>query len=101
MLIALAGELDLSTVGRVQDILETRIRSTVGRVVLDLSHLTFLGVAGLGLLHSARHRAAVADTDLRLVAVTREVTRPLRLTGLDRLLACYPTAAAALECAGD
>ncbi|WP_162829964.1 STAS domain-containing protein [Amycolatopsis palatopharyngis] len=98
VLIALVGELDLSTLTRVQAILDPRLRSTVDKVVLDLSQLTFLAVAGLGLLSRARSRAVAAGTDLRVVVATREVARPLRMTGLDEVLTCYPTVAAAMDC---
>jgi anti-anti-sigma factor len=98
VLIALAGELDLSTAARVQAILEPRVRSTVEKVVLDLSQLNFLAVAGLGLLSHSRARAEAAGTDLRVVVATREVARPMRMTGLDDALACYPTVAAAMDC---
>lgn len=100
-LISLAGELDLCTVERLRDVLAPRLDAVVDTVVLDLTQLTFLAVTGLDLLCRARARAVAAGIDLRVVVAGREVARPLRITGLDRLLTCYPTVAAAVDPAGD
>jgi anti-sigma B factor antagonist len=100
-LIALGGELDLCTVERLRDVLDPRLDTVVDTVVLDLSQLTFLAVTGLDLLCRSRARAVAAGIDLRVVVAGREVARPLRITGLDRLLTCYPTVAMAVDPAGD
>jgi anti-sigma B factor antagonist len=90
-----AGEVDLVTV--------PQLRAAVGKqldaplLVLDLSELGFLGSVGLEVLVDARDQLAARGGALRLVTGGAVVRRPLELTGLTRLLACYATLVAALE----
>jgi anti-anti-sigma regulatory factor len=58
-------------------------------VVVDLLGTSFFGASGLAALIEAQHRAGDL-TRLRIAAPGR-VTRQLRLIGVDRRLACYPT----------
>ena len=65
--VALKGELDLSTVGKVQDELRRVEASSPPVVVLDLSRLTFLDSTGLRCLVTADERAR--DEGRRVVIV--------------------------------
>lgn len=57
-----------------------------GRLVCDLTGVTFFGASGLAALERTAALAAEAGVALRLVADSRTVLRPLQLTGLDRAL---------------
>jgi anti-anti-sigma factor len=78
----LAGELDMQTVPAATVELDRAVEGGAGRVVVDLTGLTFLASAGLALLASAAEKAGQAGVTLRLAAASRVVLRPLEITGL-------------------
>jgi anti-sigma B factor antagonist len=55
-------------------------------LVIDLTGVTFLGSAGLAVLAEARSAAEEQHIELRVVASSRLVLRPLQVTGLDKVL---------------
>ncbi|RKT87186.1 anti-anti-sigma factor [Saccharopolyspora antimicrobica] len=67
VVIRAGGELDCRTAARLHELLATRLSSMVDTVVLDLSGLSFIGVAGLELLLHAHRQASSRRVDLRLV----------------------------------
>jgi anti-anti-sigma factor len=86
-----AGELDLLTVPDLQARLTEVVAATTGAVVADLTAVRFLSSSGLRLLLGLRAELAARGRPLRLVVGgSRAVTRPLRITGLDRLLELHP-----------
>lgn len=81
--VALKGELDLSTVGKVQEELD---RVEAGRppiVVLDLSHLSFLDSTGLRCVITASERARDAERRFVVVRGPDPVQRVFSITRLD------------------
>jgi anti-anti-sigma factor len=92
--VALRGELDLSTVNKVQDELR-RVEADAPRVVvLDLSKLTFLDSTGLRCLVTADQRARDADRRLVLVRGPDPVQRVFSITRLEERLEMVDDAAA-------
>lgn len=90
VVIRVSGEIDLNTVERFQQSLETEPVSSA--LVVDLSAVTFFGSAGLGALVKATACAGRHRRLLRLVVDNnRAVLRPLQVTGLDQLLILYYT----------
>jgi anti-anti-sigma factor len=84
--VALKGELDLSTVGKVQDELSRVEASSPAIVVLDLSNLTFLDSTGLRCLVTADERAREAGRRVVIVRGPEAVQRVFSITRLeDRL----------------
>ncbi|MER7076906.1 anti-anti-sigma factor [Saccharopolyspora kobensis] len=67
MVIRVGGELDRRTAARLHELLATRLSSMADTVVLELSGLSFIGVAGLELLLHAHRQAGSRGVDLRLV----------------------------------
>lgn len=87
----LAGELDLLTVPDLQARLAEVVAATTGAVVADLTAVRFLSSSGLHLLLTLRSELVARGRPLRLVVgESRAVTRPLLITGLDRLLELHP-----------
>jgi anti-sigma B factor antagonist len=66
-------------------------------LVIDLTDVTFLASSGLAVLIRGANRLAERGAQLRLVAATRAVTRPLELTGADQLFEVRPSLRAALD----
>ena len=69
-------------------------------VVVDLGEVRYFGSRGMTALLRIQWAAAEVGARLRVVtgAANRPVIRPLTITGLDRELALFSDAAAALRC---
>ena len=95
----LSGGLDVT---RSQDLRE-QLLCLVGpggsRLVLDLSQVSNVDVAGLAVLVGTGRRARLFGGSLRLAAVTAEVEASVRAAGLDRELEIFPTVRTALDSA--
>jgi anti-anti-sigma factor len=87
-IVALAGELDLSSVPR----LEGRLLGEAerqGNVVVDLTRLTFIDSSGIGLLIKA-HQAADGRAALRtVVADGSQVERVFALAGIEKMMSVF------------
>lgn len=91
-----AGELDLWTSATLDEHLEREVRDPYHRhVVVNLSHLSFCGVAGCGSLLRARERAHEQRSGLYLVPGSA-AGRVLYLTGLHDRFRTYPDLTSAL-----
>ena len=84
--VTLRGELDLSTVSRVQDELQHVESSGPHTVVLDLSGLSFLDSTGLRCVVSANERATTEGRRFVLVKGPESVQRVFAITRLDERL---------------
>jgi anti-sigma B factor antagonist len=84
--VLLRGELDLSTVSKVQDALDRVEQSSPPTVVLDLSKLTFLDSTGLRCLVTADERARQAGRRVVLVRGPESVQRVFTITRLEERL---------------
>jgi len=95
--IALEGELDLAARSDVDRELERIEHQRPHRLVADLSGVTFIDIATLGLFESAQNRLRAKRAELRIVCADRHTLKVLRLTGLDRILDVFETRAEALR----
>ncbi|HEY1702054.1 MAG TPA: STAS domain-containing protein [Trebonia sp.] len=85
VLVAAAGEIDISTVPRLRGVLSAlAVRGM--RVIVDLEEVSFIDASGLGALAAAVGRAAAAGGSLHVTAVPPCVRRLIAVTGLDRHL---------------
>ncbi|HLM10549.1 MAG TPA: STAS domain-containing protein [Thermoleophilaceae bacterium] len=84
--VALEGELDLSTVGKVQEELRRVEADRPAVVVLDLARLTFLDSTGLRCLVSADERAREAGRRVVIVRGPEPVQRVFSITRLEERL---------------
>ena len=85
-IVALAGELDLSQVGVVEQALRGAERARPNTLVLDLSGLTFLDSSGLRLVLEADRRARVEGRRLAVVPGPEAVHRVFLIALLDKRL---------------
>lgn len=92
--VALSGELDLSTVAKVQDELRRVEAREPTVVVLDLSALTFLDSTGLRCVVTASERAREQDRRLVVVRGPEQVQRVFAITRLDERLEIVDDASA-------
>lgn len=84
--VGLRGELDLSTVPKVEEELRRVEESGAPVVVLDLSKLTFLDSTGLRCVITASERARESSRRLVIVRGPEAVQRVFTITGLDERL---------------
>jgi anti-sigma B factor antagonist len=89
----LRGEVDIAAVTRLRP--SWLALADAGRplLVVDLSEVTFIDVAGIGLLVALRNRQHAHGGRVHLRRVPAQVTRVLRLTGLAGFLPVEPAPA--------
>lgn len=93
-LLTVTGEIDAHTAPRLEEMLQSRLCTRLRRLVLDLSGLDFLGLAGVRVITTAELRAWAAGCELILASGgNREVTRVLSVTAGLHQLRWHPTAA--------
>ncbi|OXM45803.1 STAS domain-containing protein [Amycolatopsis alba] len=86
LIVSAAGEIDLATAGRLEGALWGELPSAT---VLDLTEVSFLGVAGLRVIESAAARARTERRTTGVVADTRPVLRLLHLFGVEAHIPVY------------
>jgi anti-sigma B factor antagonist len=87
MVVWVAGELDLGTAPRLGDVLSRVCSTPVDRVLVDVSRLRFLGVAGLHMLVTEHNRLLSAGRNGLVVRGASGTTRrAFQITGLAWLL---------------
>jgi anti-sigma B factor antagonist len=87
----LIGSLDLATSPTVRAALTEASERGDHRIIVDLHKVDFLDSTGLGALIGAQRRAREFDGEVRLVAKEGQILRLLRITGLLKVFAVYPT----------
>ncbi|MFI5705758.1 STAS domain-containing protein [Streptomyces sp. SID1034] len=80
--VELHGEIDLAAILAIAACLDAHTSRAEPLIVIDLTHVTFLDCAGLGLLCRARRRAIAEHGELRLVCPHPQALRLLRLARL-------------------
>jgi anti-anti-sigma factor len=91
----LSGELDIASAPALREQLLSLLRPGSSSLVVDLSKVSFADASGLAVLVSTARHARLLGGCLRLAAVSPPVAQVLRITGLDRNLAIFPTVQAA------
>lgn len=90
------GELDASTAPRLHELLAPRLSSAVETVIVDLSGLRFMGVAGLELLSHTRYRASSRGITICIVDGPVCVERALHAAGWSESVPTFATVEAAI-----
>jgi anti-sigma B factor antagonist len=91
----LTGELDIASAPGLREQLLSLLRPGAARLVIDLSKVSFADASGLAVLVSTARRARLLGGFLRLAAVSPPAGQVLRITGLHRTFAIFPTVQAA------
>jgi anti-sigma B factor antagonist len=84
--LTLAGELDRGAIGQVEGALETARELPLKHVVLDLSALTFLDVAGLRTILKVHRRAQAEAFDVTVIRPRGLANRVFTLTRAGEIL---------------
>jgi anti-anti-sigma factor len=86
-IVAVSGEVDVCTKAQLQQALLPIIRERSGRLMLDLSGVSFMDCAGLRGLLATRRQAELRGGCMRLIAASAAVRRIIELTGAHEALA--------------
>ena len=92
--IRLPAEIDVTNVARIGEELGSAFAPGVTTVIADMTATTFCDSSGTRELLLAHHKAAASSIELRIVMPSAGVRRIFELTGLDQVLAIYPSLAA-------
>lgn len=93
-IVSASGEVDVATSPELLAALEDASTRS-GKLIIDLSGVTFMDSTGLGVVVQAK-RAFEADDALRLVVKEANVRKVFEVTGLDSVLPLFETREAAL-----
>jgi anti-anti-sigma factor len=85
--VAVAGELDMSTVPELQGALAEALAGGPDLVVLDLRELRFLDSSGLRAVLAADRTARTNGHDFAVIRGPRSVHQVFEITGMDKRLA--------------
>jgi len=88
--IAVEGELDLSTAPRLKWMLVDSLEAGHGRLIVDLSLATFMDSTALGVLVGV-NRSLNTGARLALVCTRPNVLKIFELSGMDGSFAIFPT----------
>jgi anti-sigma B factor antagonist len=84
VMVTVAGELDIATIGLLRaHVAHALSEGRWSRLILDVSGLSFIGAAGLGVLIALQRLAHGQQTALYLAGVTPSLLRLLRVTQLE------------------
>jgi anti-anti-sigma factor len=84
--VEVTGELDLASVGLLEEEMARALDTDAPAIVLDMSQLRFIDSTGIQLLLRLQARSSRNGRRLRMLRGTAQVQRVLELTGADRLL---------------
>jgi anti-sigma B factor antagonist len=95
VIVAVTGEVDISTVTRLRERL-SGLADGGQTLIVDLNRVTFIDSAGLGALVGAARRAAAHGGSLHAVCARPQTRKLLWLTGVDRRIPLAATVDGAL-----
>jgi anti-sigma B factor antagonist len=84
--VVLDGEIDIATAPAIRRFLMAAISGGNVHLAVDMSGVTFIGAAGIGVLVDAANRAREAGGSLSLLAPSRQVRWLLDVLHLDAIL---------------
>jgi anti-sigma B factor antagonist len=84
--VVLDGEIDIATAPAIRRFLLAAISGGDVHLAVDMSGVTFIGAAGLGVLVAAANRARQAGGSLSLLAPSPQMRRLLDVLHLDAIL---------------
>ena len=96
-LVVATGELDMSATPRLSTVLAMASASPGGRLVLDLSEVSFLDSTALGTILKAASQLDESGTNLAVVAPDGPVRRLLEMTNLTQRFRLFATREEALD----
>jgi len=97
--VSIGGEIDLSTAPAFEAAINGALDDDPPVLVIELSDVSFMASVGLRVLVAA-HDKVSKSAQLAIVANNPATSRPIQLTGLDKIMSLYPTLDDALTALG-
>jgi anti-sigma B factor antagonist len=98
--LALAGELDLATIGVLKDAVGDRLTPDA-HIVLDLAGLTFCDSTGLGAFVALHRQARTNGARFAVAAPRRRIADLFALSGIDQVIVVHGSTESALAAPAD
>lgn len=96
-LAVVTGEVDMASVAALRGLLRDLMVDGGRHLLVDLSAVSFMDSAGLGALVATRKQARVFQGSFGLVAPSKQVSRLLSLTAMDKVFPCFDSLEDALS----
>ncbi len=93
--VSVGGEIDLSTAPVFEGAISQALEHRPSVLAIELSKVTFMASVGLRILAATNEKVG-ETTRIAVVAGNAAASRPIQLTGLDSVVALYPSLDAAL-----
>jgi anti-sigma B factor antagonist len=97
--VSIGGEIDLSTAPAFEAAISGALDKDPPVLVIELSDVSFMASVGLRIL-AATHEKVGKSGQVAIVANNAATSRPMQLTGLDKVMSMYPTLDDALSAVG-
>ncbi|WP_428339660.1 STAS domain-containing protein [Mycobacterium sp.] len=88
--VSVGGEIDLSTAPAFEGAIAEALQVNPPVLAIELSEVTFMASVALRILAATNEKIA-GSTRIAVIADNQAATRPIQLTGLDTIVALYPT----------
>jgi anti-sigma B factor antagonist len=98
--VSVGGEIDLSTAPAFEEAIAEALEDNPPVLAIELSDVTFMASVGLRILAATSEKIG-KSTRIAVVSDNQAATRPIQLTGLDTVVALYPTLDEALVALSD
>ncbi len=98
-MVSIGGEIDLSTAPAFEAAIAGALDDDPPVLVIELSEVSFMASIGLRILVATQEKAS-KSVQVAIVANNPATSRPMELTGLDKVLCVYPTLDDALTAMG-
>ena len=98
--VSIGGEIDLSTAPAFEAAIATALEANPVVLVIELSQVSFMASVGLQILAATQGKFS-KSIRIAVVANSAAARRPIQLTGLDNVIALYPTLDEALTAVGE
>ncbi|BBZ46539.1 STAS domain-containing protein [Mycobacterium parmense] len=96
VVLTVSGEVDMLTSPQLAEAIHTALAGRPAALIVDLTKVDFLASAGMTVLVTAQAEA-VAPTQFAVVANGAATSRPIKLMGIDSVLALHSTLDSALS----
>lgn len=95
--VSVCGPVDMLSAPALSDAISAALAKEPAALLVDLSQVDFLASVGMSVLIKAHEWASAVSTRCAVVADGAVTSRPMRLIGVDAILALYPTVDEALR----
>lgn len=95
--LSLADPVDMLSAPHLSEAISAALTKAPVGLIVDLTDVDFLASIGMNVLVAAQEWASAISTRFGVVADGAATSRPMRLLGIDAVLAIYPTLEEALR----